>query len=109
MKVLSWLRGKWGWFVFGATLLLASLGLRRVRKRLGEVRDELSLERARRRVVELEAERRVILALEARSEEKIASIDASIREARTAAVRAHEGGADLEGADLEHAYKELGF
>lgn len=104
----DWLRARWQWLTLGLALLFGGLWARD-RRVLGQVRDELALARAKREVARLEGERAAIGKYADTVEAEIERIDAEIREARLRAVHAHEGGTELRGAELDAAFKELGF
>lgn len=107
-RAWAWLRGRWQWLLLGLTLLFGGLFVRE-RRILGKVRDELALARAKREVARLEGEREAVGKYAETVKAEIERIDAEIHEARLRAVRAHEGGEELRGAELLEAFKELGF
>lgn len=107
-RAWAWLKGRWHWLLLGATLLFGGLFVRESRI-LGRVRDELALARAKKEVARLEGERAAVSKYADTVEAEIERIDAEIHEARLRAVHAHEGGTELRGAELDAAFKELGF
>jgi uncharacterized protein HemX len=109
-RAWAWLK-KWGWTLLVALGALAGAGWLWTQRRrlLGAARDEAAVAQARQQLAQLEVERKQVEALVGEKDAAIAQVDARIEEQKREIVRLHEGGEHVADADLDAAFKELGY
>ena len=102
---------KWGAALLGIVLLILGAGWlwSRYRNKLGMIRDELTVTKARAKIDELRAVRTEVERHSTHKDEEIAAIDQQIAEQKRAIVEAHEHGLGLKPEEIEDAYRSLGF
>lgn len=110
MKAWTWMK-KWGLAIAGGLLAVLGAGWlwRRQREKLGRVKDELAVARAKSKIDELRAVRREVESRLGETDKSIEVIDRQINEQRQVIVEAHENGANLSAEDVAEEMRRLGY
>lgn len=79
------------------------------KKKLGATRDKLAVERAKTRIESLRATRAEVEKQTESKDGAISAIDREIKANKRALVEAHEGGEGLSDAEVDKAFRDLGY